>query len=41
MHLQKLDKFEREDLEKDLYFAGFLIMENKLKDVTASTIVEL
>lgn len=41
MNFRKLTKLEREDVEKDLSFAGFLIMENKLKDVTTPTILDL
>lgn len=32
---------EREDLEKDLIFAGLLIMENKLKPITTEIIEKL
>lgn len=41
MNFRKLSKLEREDVEKDLYFVGFLIMENKLKTTTTPTIMEL
>ena len=34
-------KLERDDVEKDLTFIGFLIMQNKLKPVTTSIIDQL
>ena len=36
-----MQKLERVDIEKNLIFVGFLIMENKLKDVTRAVILEL
>ena len=38
---KNVHKFEREQFEKDAVFLGFLIMENKLKDVTRSIIDQL
>jgi len=34
-------KTAREDLEKDFLFQGFMILENKLKEKTITTIQEL
>jgi len=41
MTYRKLHRSEREELEKDLVFAGLLIMENKLKDITTNIIEKL
>ena len=37
----KAQKLPREDLERDLEFLGFLVMQNKLKAVTTSVIEQL
>jgi len=37
----KIQKLKREDIECDLCFLGFLIMENKLKEVTSDVIKTL
>lgn len=34
----KAQKIQRDDVEKDLHFLGFLVMQNKLKPVTKSII---
>ncbi|KAL4462588.1 hypothetical protein ABPG74_000418 [Tetrahymena malaccensis] len=41
MTYRKLQKMDREDLEKDLIFTGLLIMENKLKPITTEIIDKL
>lgn len=41
MTYRKIQKVERDEVEKDLTFAGLLIMENKLKPITTSIIEEL
>ncbi|KRX08170.1 P-type ATPase, cytoplasmic domain N [Pseudocohnilembus persalinus] len=38
---RQIQKMDRKDLEKDLIFAGLIIMENKLKSVTTDTICKL
>lgn len=38
MNYLKIQKTQREDVEKDLVFLGFLITENKLKEATEGTI---
>lgn len=38
---RKLQRLDREELEKDLTFVGFLIMENKLKAITNEVIERL
>ena len=37
----KIQKTKRDDIEYDLHFLGFLIMENKLKEATKGTISTL
>lgn len=39
--LKEVDQIQREELEKDIHFLGFLILENKLKPVTTQIIREL
>ncbi|EAR98784.2 E1-E2 ATPase family protein (macronuclear) [Tetrahymena thermophila SB210] len=41
MNQNQIQKLERDEVEKDLTFAGLLIMENKLKLITTSIIEEL
>jgi len=41
MNYIKIQKLNREEIETDLHFLGFLIMENKLKEVTSSVIANL
>ncbi|KAL4505183.1 hypothetical protein ABPG72_016250 [Tetrahymena utriculariae] len=41
MTYRKIQKVERDEVEKDLTFAGLLIMENKLKPITTQIIEEL
>ena len=38
---EELLKFERKDVENNLIFLGFVIMENKIKKETKPNIVEL
>ena len=38
---RKIMQVTRDDVEKDLSFLGFLIMRNKLKDVTTEVISHL
>ena len=38
MNFEEIEKANREDLEKDLTFAGLIIMENKLKPATKGAI---
>jgi cation-transporting ATPase 13A3/4/5 len=38
MNFLKVQKVQRDDIEKDVHFLGFLIMQNKLKPVTTSVI---
>jgi len=37
----RINSVEREDMEKDIEFLGFLIMENKLKEATPHVIDQL
>ena len=37
----KINTTKRDDIEHNLYFLGFLVMENKLKAVTSETIKTL
>lgn len=41
MNYVKIQKLEREELEKNLHFLGFVIMENRLKPQTRPVILEL
>jgi len=41
MTYRKIQKVERDEIEKELSFAGLLIMENKLKPITTEIIEEL
>ena len=38
LNYRKIMTAKREDIEKEFTFVGFLIMENRLKPVTTSTI---
>ena len=41
MNYKEIQTAKRDDVENDLTFLGLLIMQNKLKTVTASAISEL
>lgn len=41
MNFRKVQKLQRAEVEKDLNFLGFLVMENKLKPVSTSVIKKL